>query len=198
VVKVPVEAPQVDASDVREAFRAEIAGGLLEVETDQQRIIIRIQEKGAFPSGSATLTSSFEPVVARIGEVLARSHGQIVIAGHTDDVPISTARFRSNWELAAARSVTVVHHLAQVAGIDHSRFLIEGHADTQPLTPNDTAESRAKNRRVEVIIVRGQDIDGGEIDVVPEVETDADDAEPNGADPTAVSAGAVTGDNRSG
>ncbi len=161
VVEVAVEAPDVDASDVREAFAEEISSGLLEVETDAQRIIIRIQEKGAFPSGSATLTQNFEPVVERIGEVLTESEGQIVIAGHTDNVPISTARFRSNWELSSARSVTVVHHLAKVAGIDHTRFLIEGHADTAPLAPNDSAENRAKNRRVEVIIVRGDDIDGG-------------------------------------
>ena len=164
IVEVAVAPPDVDASDIREAFEQEINSGLLEVETDAQRIIIRIQEKGAFPSGSATLTASFEPVVERIGEVLIESEGQIVIAGHTDNIPISTARFRSNWELSSARSVTVVHHLAKVAGIDHTRFLIEGHADTAPLAPNDSPENRAKNRRVEVIIVRGDDIDGGVVE----------------------------------
>ncbi len=164
VVEVAVARPEVDASDIREAFEQEINSGLLEVETDAQRIIIRIQEKGAFPSGSATLTAAFEPVVERIGEVLIESEGQIVIAGHTDNIPISTARFRSNWELSSARSVTVVHHLAKVAGIDHTRFLIEGHADTAPLAPNDSPENRAKNRRVEVIIVRGDDIDGGVVE----------------------------------
>ncbi len=164
IVEVAVAPPDVDASDIREAFEQEINSGLIEVETDAQRIIIRIQEKGAFPSGSATLTAAFEPVVERIGEVLIESEGQIVIAGHTDNIPISTARFRSNWELSSARSVTVVHHLAKVAGIDHTRFLIEGHADTAPLAPNDSPENRAKNRRVEVIIVRGDDIDGGVVE----------------------------------
>lgn len=170
IVEVPVQ-PQVDATELKQAFAEEIQKGLLDIETDNQRIIIRIQEKGSFPSGSATLMERFEPVIARIGEVVRDTDGRIIIAGHTDDVPIATARFRSNWELSAARSVSVVHHLSKVAGIDTTRFLIEGHADTQPLAANDSNENRARNRRVEVVIVKGADVDGGALEAIPGVNT---------------------------
>jgi chemotaxis protein MotB len=163
--------PSPDTTQITEALAAEIRQGLIDIETEQQRIIIRIQERGAFPSGSATMIPRFESVIARIGEVLKGTRGRLIIAGHTDDRPISTARFRSNWELSSARSVTVVHQLGKVTDIDGSRFLVEGHADTKPLAPNDTPENRARNRRVEIVIVQGQDIDAGEFDVGPEVIT---------------------------
>ena len=168
IVEVPVDPPEADATELRLAFADEIEGGLIDVLTDERRVIIRIQEKGAFPSGSATMIALFEPVLTRIGEVVSKTTGRVIIAGHTDDIPISTARFRSNWELSAARSVSVVHHLAQVARIDQHRFLVEGHADTQPLAPNDSNESRARNRRVEIIIVKGKDLDAGELQALPE------------------------------
>ena len=157
IVEVEIKKPTVDATAIREALAEEIEIGLLDVEADKQRIIIRIQEKGAFPSGSASLKDRFEPVIQRIGAVLTETTGRIIVAGHTDDIPISTQRFRSNWELSAARSVTVVHHLDKITGISHQRFLIEGHADTQPLVPNDGSENRARNRRVEIIIATGYD-----------------------------------------
>lgn len=163
VIKVPVPPAPPDTSELKKAFAKEIASGTLDIRTEGQRIVIRIQEKGSFPSGSADLLPAFAPVLARIGKVLKRTPGRVVIAGHTDNVPIHTRRYRSNWELSAARAVTVVHHLAKVAGIGHDRFLIEGHADTKPLVPNDTPEHRARNRRVEIVIIRGDDRPGGEI-----------------------------------
>ncbi len=92
-----------------------------------------------------------------------------MIAGHTDDIPIKTARFRSNWELSAARSVTVMHFLSSVIEIDETRFLVEGHADSKPLESNDTADGRARNRRVEIVIVKGEDIDGGNVKAIVDV-----------------------------
>jgi len=145
-----------DAETLRFAFRDQIEKGLVDVETDHQRIIIRIQEKGSFPSGSASLKPQFEPVIDQIGQVLAKTPGQIVVAGHTDNVPISTRRFRSNWELSAARAVTVVQHLRKIAGLAEERFLVEGHADANPLAPNDSPANRARNRRVEIVIVKSK------------------------------------------
>ena len=172
IVKVLVQQAEADATEIRQAFAEEILVGLLDVETDQQRIIIRIQEKGAFPSGTSQLQKNFEPVIARIGAVLSKTTGQIIVAGHTDNIPISTARYRSNWELSAARSVTVVHHLDRIVGICHGRFLIEGHADTQPLAANDSADNRARNRRVEIIIVKGNDVDGEKLTAETGIETE--------------------------
>ena len=148
-------AEEIDDSDIRTALSEDIDAGLLEVDTEGQRIIIRIRERGSFPSGAADLMRDFEPVLARIGAVLEQTAGRIIIAGHSDDIPIRTARFRSNWELSASRAVSVVQHLGRITDIPMSRFLIEGHAETQPLVPNEDAESRARNRRVEIVVVRG-------------------------------------------
>ena len=87
----------------------------------------------------------------------------MIVAGHTDNIPISTKRFRSNWELSSARAVTVVHALLRDPGVDATRVLVEGHADSQPLAPNDTPENRARNRRVELILIRGEDVDQGDV-----------------------------------
>ena len=146
---------EADASDLEAAFKEEIESGLIEIETKQERIIIRIQEEGSFPSGSAVVKGGFKPVMQKLGAMLTDINGQIIVAGHTDDVPIATARFRSNWELSAARAVSVLHHLSSTnLDIGQSRFVIEGHADADPMVANDTTENRAKNRRVEVIIVQ--------------------------------------------
>lgn len=149
------------AEEIREALKLEIEESLVSVETEQAKIIIRINEKGSFPSGSAKLNEDFYGVMVRISEAVARTPGNVVVAGHTDDVPISTNRFRSNWELSSARAVTVVHALLDDPNVDPKRIAVEGHADSAPLVPNDSAENRAINRRVELIIQRGSDLDAG-------------------------------------
>ncbi|MES9981480.1 MAG: OmpA family protein, partial [Candidatus Thiodiazotropha sp. 6PLUC5] len=123
---------------------------------------IRIQEKGSFPSGRANLNPDFFEVITKITDVISTTPGKIVGAGHTDNIPISTRRFRSNWELSSARAVTVVHAMLSNASIEEDRFLIQGYADSHPLVDNDTAENRAQNRRVELVIQRGEDLGGSQ------------------------------------
>lgn len=168
-----IKQAQADASEITEQLEEQLKKGLIEIETKQQRVIIRVKERGSFPSGSSTLIRSAESVIAQIGDVLKSTPGQIIVAGHTDDIPINTARFRSNWELSAARAVTVVHHLLRVDGMVKSRFLIEGHADSRPLELNDSKDNRARNRRVEIVIVKGFDLDGGEIRGIPPAESES-------------------------
>ncbi len=153
---------QEQAEELQEMLDEEISEGLLEVERESTKIIIRIQEKGSFPSGRATLNPEFFQVITKITDVIANTPGKIIVAGHTDNIPISTARFRSNWELSSARAVTVVHAMLSNASLDENRFLIQGFADSKPLVPNDSRENRALNRRVELIIQRGEDVDSGE------------------------------------
>lgn len=141
---------------IRELLREEIERGLVEVERQGSRVIIRIRERGSFPSGSAELIEPFTPVIRKIGLALGLTEGDVVIAGHTDNVPISTPRFRSNWDLSAARAVTLLHRLRDLSDLDQSRVTVEGHADTRPLVANDTLLDRARNRRVEVILVHGE------------------------------------------
>jgi chemotaxis protein MotB len=165
------------AEELQEMLDQEIDEGLLEVEREKTKIIIRIQEKGSFPSGRATLNPDFFEVISKITGVIASTPGKIIVAGHTDNIPISTARFRSNWELSSARAVTVVHAMLSNAALDENRFLIQGYADSKPLVPNDSKENRALNRRVELIIQRGEDVETGEpIKAAEAAETDAADA----------------------
>jgi len=149
-------------ADLQEALREEIEKGQISLERQERKIIIRIQEKGSFGSGSARLDPGFHKVMQRISDVLATKPGKILVAGHTDNIPIRTGRFRSNWELSSARAVTVLHSLLRNKGIDEHRVVVEGFADTKPLDSNDTPLGRAKNRRVELIIMRGNDIDNGD------------------------------------
>jgi len=94
-------------------------------------------------------------VLRIIRDVLTETDGQITVEGHTDDVPISTTRFRSNWALSSARAVSVAHGLFGDGAIDQERFTVAGYADTKPLVSNSTGAGRARNRRVEVVIRQG-------------------------------------------
>jgi chemotaxis protein MotB len=147
-----------DASDLKELIQDEIDQNLITVETKDANIIIRIKEKASFPSGQAELNAGFLEVLDRISAAIASMPGRIVVAGHTDNIPISTARFRSNWELSSSRAVSVVEELLRNGDIAADRMVVEGRGDSVPLVPNDSRENRAENRRVEIIIARGEDI----------------------------------------
>ncbi|MES9874339.1 MAG: type VI secretion system protein TssL, long form [Candidatus Sedimenticola sp. PURPLELP] len=147
------------AAELKEALKEEIEEELVSVETEEARVVIRIQEKGSFPSGTDRLNPGFYDVMDRISEAVVNSPGKVVVAGHTDNIPIRTERFRSNWELSSARAVTVLHALLQNPNVDPARVVVEGHADSQPLVPNDSPEARSKNRRVELVIERADEIE---------------------------------------
>ena len=135
----------------------EIRVGAVEVETKEKQIIIRILEKGSFNSGSAILRKEFMSTLVRIGKVLSSVPGQINVSGYTDNVPIKTDLFRSNWELSAIRAYAVVHELSKQKNLNYSRFIVTGHGENNPLAPNDTEENKAKNRRVELIINQSEE-----------------------------------------
>ena len=140
---------------IRVVLTAEIAKGLVSVISNQLNIIIRINEQGSFPSGAAVLKAGFEPVMDKITVAVSQSKkGIIYVTGHTDDVPIATDWYRSNWELSASRSVTVAHFMLDKQAIKPNRIVIQGYADTKPLMINSSSENRAKNRRVEIIITQ--------------------------------------------
>ncbi|MDH4275426.1 MAG: OmpA family protein [Gammaproteobacteria bacterium] len=152
--------PQSDPGDIadtatrlRQALGNEIREGMLEVESRKGEIVVRFPERIAFQSGSEVLTPTFDPVVEKMVAILAKTQGKIVVVGHSDDVPIVTERFRSNWELSAARAVSVIHALRARASLDAQRLVAQGVADTQPLVANDSPQHRAQNRRVEILIL---------------------------------------------
>ena len=160
LLEIMQEQVEEQAEQIREALKAEIDRGLVAVETDGLKIIVRIEEKGSFSSGSAVLKSGFDPVMKKITGSVRNVKGNIKIAGHTDNVPINTDWYRSNWELSASRAVTVAHQML-AKGIDQSRINIEGYADTKPLVPNTSPKNQAKNRRVEIVIAQQEpDVNG--------------------------------------
>lgn len=147
---------RADASKIEEALEKEIEQELIQVDTVEDRIIIRIRERASFPSGGATTKGSFGPIMDKISAAVNDTQGEIIIAGHTDNIPIATRRFRSNWELSSARAVTVLHELINRGDLDPERLEVKGLADTEPVASNDTPEGRAKNRRVELVIDQGR------------------------------------------
>jgi chemotaxis protein MotB len=150
-----------DAATLVEALQEEIDKGMIQIETVGMKIIIRIREKGSFPSGTANFRSGFLPAIKKLRESLEKIDGTIVVAGHTDNIPIKTQRFRSNWELSASRAVSVVHKLLADSELSAERFVVEGHGEAHPLAPNDTIANRTLNRRVEMTIDQGRDDDSG-------------------------------------
>ncbi len=148
---------QRSARLISEALGKEIKAGSVDVETADQKVIIRVREKASFASGQAELKGGFVPILARVAQILKGSEGKIIIAGHSDNVPINNEQFRSNWELSAARAVSVAHAMMRSAGLAPNRLLIQGYADTEPMVKNDSAANRAKNRRVEIILQQGKD-----------------------------------------
>ena len=131
-------------------LRREIESEMVRVELSDRAVVIRFSDLAFFSPGSETMMPDFRSVIARISIILGETGGIIAIQGHTDDIPISTRRFRSNWELSTARAVSVVHELLKGPAIDQSRVVVEGHADSKPIVPNDSAQHRAQNRRVEI------------------------------------------------
>lgn len=117
----------------------------------QEGITLRIDNNLLFASGDAQLTTTGEEVIESLVPTLESLDGQISVEGHTDNIPISTARFPSNWELSTSRAIAVLRHLIQ-AGIPEGRLRAIGYADTEPLESNDTAAGRAVNRRVELLV----------------------------------------------
>lgn len=137
---------------IKAALKQEIRKGTIEVEGHNQEIVIRISEKGSFPSGSATLNKSFSKIMKKISFLVKSTPGDIIISGHTDNIPIYTYLFRSNWQLSSSRAVSVLNAIIKSQKIKPTRFSVQGHADTIPLASNKTAKGRAKNRRVEIKI----------------------------------------------
>ncbi|MEM7377756.1 MAG: flagellar motor protein MotB [Pseudomonadota bacterium] len=137
---------------VKRRLENEIEEGLVEVVREGNKVVVRLRERGFFNTARAKINNAFQPVLARVGRALSDVPGDLVVSGHTDNVPISNDEFRSNWELSAARAANVVHYLTTRGGIAKDRVEMRAHAEVKPIADNATAENRARNRRVEVVI----------------------------------------------
>ncbi len=131
----------------------EIAQGLVVVTEDVQALTIRVRNRGLFASGSAAVQDRYLAIIERIGNALNTEPGKVVVAGHSDNVPIRTVRFPSNWHLSLARASSVAKILTGYLK-DPGRISVDGRADNEPIASNKTAEGRAENRRIEIILIK--------------------------------------------
>jgi len=131
----------------------EIKAGKLELRLEPRGLVISLRESAFFPSGEATLDDSTLPIIKKLATLIADLPNAIQLEGHTDSVPIHNARFKSNWELSCSRGIAVMTALTETFHLKPERFSVVGRADTLPVDSNDTPEGRARNRRVDVVIV---------------------------------------------
>ena len=154
---------------VAQQLEKQILDGSVEMESLGQQLTIRIRENGSFSAGSAFLQPQFQPVLRKIGTLLADVPGEIEISGHSDGQHIANELYRSNWDLSAQRAVAVAEAMRNAPGFDESRMSVVGKADTDPIVENATTPSdRAQNRRVEININQGKPMLSKPISVVDE------------------------------
>ena len=173
-----IEETREHARRLRMALKEEIDKGSVSIQAEGMKVIVHIMENASFDSGYADLRPEFMPVLEEIADLIDNNSGEVTVSGHTDNVPIRNDKFRSNWDLSTSRAVSVAHQLLRLASIDAERVIVTGHADTRPRASNDTPEDRAKNRRVDISIVRGKEIDELRRMSILEAKADAEEPAP--------------------
>ena len=156
----PVKTPTPDQlalqalkARLSERLKLQIAGGQVGLEVDPRGLVVSIREAGTFGVGSAELSDSARSVLGEVADALADVDHPVRIEGHTDDVPIRTAKYKSNWELSTARATNVVSFFVEDRGLPPSRFSAAGYGEFRPRAVNTTGANRAANRRVDIVIL---------------------------------------------
>lgn len=148
----PVTSPPTASSGLKERLQPELQSGRLQLDIEPNRSILRLPGDRLFEPGSAALQAEVVPLLERVGAALAVEDGTVVVGGFTDSQPIRTQQFPSNWHLSQARADAVVTLLAR--HLPRERLRGRGLGDTQPLADNRTAEGRARNRRIDITLLR--------------------------------------------
>ena len=142
---------------VRRVLQAQLGGQIsqerVDMTLDRRGLVVSIREGGAFAVGSADLSAVAETIIAEVAGAVTDIRNLVRVEGHTDNVPISTARFASNWELSTARATAVVAFLIEQVGMPPRRLSAAGYSEFRPQVSNDTVTNRARNRRVDVVIL---------------------------------------------
>ncbi|HZH12865.1 MAG TPA: OmpA family protein [Archangium sp.] len=143
--------------DIEQKLKAEITDGEIRLSQAEGRIQVDLVDKILFDSGEASLSPRGSEVLARLGAVLSKVENRsILVSGHTDDAPPSqrlAATFPTNWELSVARAVNVVRFLGEKASVPPGKLVAAGHSDTKPVASNATPKGRARNRRIEILLI---------------------------------------------
>jgi chemotaxis protein MotB len=141
-----------------EELKSEIDAGKIQVSMEPRGLVVSFKQAALFPSGGDDVSVDAVSGLGKVAKALCAIPNPVRLEGHTDSIPIKTARFRSNWELSAARSIAIMELLATRFGLPRERLSVAGYANVVPVASNDTEEGRAKNRRVDVVILNEQGI----------------------------------------
>ncbi|UTG70983.1 type VI secretion system protein TssL, long form [Neisseria subflava] len=164
---------------LRPLLENEIARKLVSVEDFQDRSTVTILGDGLFESGSAQIQDQYYPVLAAVSQALDSVEGQIIVTGYTDNQPIQSLNFPSNWHLSQARADAVKEILLNYVKNGGTRIRSEGRGSTDPVAPNDTLENRAKNRRVEITLFTTGT--GPKLGSAIEIKNDTSNSQPTGS-----------------
>jgi chemotaxis protein MotB len=137
-------------------LETELKSGKVQVTLEARGLVISLREAGFFASGDNVIAPDSLPSIAKIAEVIQGVPNPLRLEGYTDSVPIHNSRFKSNWELSAARSIAMLELLRQNFQIPPERMTIAGYAENAPADSNDTVEGRAHNRRVELVLLSAE------------------------------------------
>ncbi|NPV72574.1 MAG: OmpA family protein [Pelotomaculum sp.] len=130
--------------------------GRVSVNLEERGLVLSFLDVALFPLGSARLTPEAQETVGKIGKILLKAPNYIRVEGHTDNLPINTREFPSNWELSVARATSVVQELIHKLNFPPERLSATGYGEFRPRMPNDSAEHRQQNRRVDLVILRSK------------------------------------------
>jgi chemotaxis protein MotB len=148
---------EVGLADLEARLSAQLADAVAEkridIELDGRGLVISVREAGSFPAGSSDLSDAAHALLRELGSVLTEIDNLVRIEGHTDDVPIHTARFASNWELSTARATNVIAFLLTDPTLRPDHFSAAGYAQYHPRAPNESDANRIRNRRVDIVIL---------------------------------------------
>lgn len=144
-------ASAIEAYLIKQGFQNKVV-----LSVTQRGLVISLKEAGFFDSGSATLKNESMQTLSGIAEAVGRYSNRFRVEGHTDNIPIRSSYFRSNWELSTARATNVIHFLVDSAEFSPEMLSAVGYGEHQPLVANDTPEQRAKNRRVDIVVLTAE------------------------------------------
>jgi chemotaxis protein MotB len=150
--KAELEKKSAEYERLAGALRSEIDAGRVELTELRGRMTVKMKDKILFSSGSATLGKDGKAALQVVADALKGVSGKVIrVEGHTDDVPTASGAFASNWELSVARALAVVRYLQEM-GVDPTRLAAAGYGEYQPIAPNDSADGRGQNRRIDIVL----------------------------------------------
>lgn len=143
-------------NDIKNFVESNNLSEVVEIVDDERGVAMQLKSNILFETSSSNLKEDSKVILKKINSIISSLKNPILVEGHTDNRPINTDRFPSNWELSADRAVNVVRYFVEVLGEDPKRFSATGYAEFKPVAPNNNYENMAKNRRVDILIVTSE------------------------------------------